>query len=64
MIGKVTRWQATYGKIWGADKVSYLCHRDDLVDVCSLAPGQRVEFKPVDTDKGPKAEDVRRVEAW
>jgi cold shock CspA family protein len=64
MIGKVIRWQNTYGKIRGFDHVSYFVYVDELVDVLALHPGKRVEFKPVDSEKGPRAEAVRLVESW
>jgi hypothetical protein len=60
----VIRWQNTYGKIRGFDRISYFVYVDELVDVLTLHPGQRVEFKPVAAEKGPRAEAVRRVEAW
>jgi cold shock CspA family protein len=50
-----------YGKVRGRDHVEYFVHRDELVDVLTLRPGERVEFDPIDTERGPRAVSVRRL---
>jgi cold shock CspA family protein len=59
--GHVVHFNAArgFGKIRGDDRRQYFAHRDDLLDVCELRVGQRVEFEPVETVRGPRAEHVR-----
>ncbi|MDO8475049.1 MAG: cold shock domain-containing protein [Candidatus Rokubacteria bacterium] len=52
-----------FGKVTGADRRQYFAHRDDLLDVLELTIGQRVEFTPLDTVRGPRAVDVHPCEA-
>ena len=62
--GRVHHWdpRGLFGKITGDDRVVYFVHRDDLVDVLALAFGQRVEFSPLETPRGPRAIEVRPCE--
>ncbi len=52
-----------FGKIRGDNRREYFVHRDDLSDVLSLKPGQQVEFDPTESLRGPRATDVRLIEA-
>jgi len=52
-----------YGFIEGEDRKEYLVHITTVKgDVLSLKAGSAVEFKPVDTPKGPQAVEVSAVE--
>jgi len=51
--------QRAYEKI-RADRQEFFVHRDDLLDVLTLTPAQRVEFRVVETERGRRAIDVRR----
>ena len=62
MTGVVRRWHRGFGKITGSDKRHYFAHRDELVDVLELKPGQRVEFEPSESARGPRASTVRAIE--
>jgi len=53
--------QRAYGKV-RADRQEVFVHRDDLLDVLTLTPGQRVEFRVVETERGRRAIDVRPVQ--
>jgi cold shock CspA family protein len=59
MTGVVIVWfrDRGYGKV-RAGRQNLFVHREDLIDVVDLVPGQRVEFEPADTPKGPRALDV------
>jgi cold shock CspA family protein len=48
-----------FGKLWSIERRSVFVHRDDLVDVLALEPGQRVEFDVVESDRGPRAANVK-----
>jgi cold shock CspA family protein len=66
MIGIVRHWDAArgFGKVEGEDRRKYFAHREELLDTLDLAQGWRVKFRPTESPKGPRALDVRRVEAW
>jgi cold shock CspA family protein len=62
MRGTVVSWGVSgqYGWIWCRyDREKYFVHRDDLIDVLTLTPGEKVEFEAVTTVKGPRATNVR-----
>ena len=60
--GVVRHWsEKGYGKI-ASGGCTYFVHRTELVDVTALAPGQRVQFTAVDTERGPRAVDVRPID--
>jgi CspA family cold shock protein len=65
MRGRVHHWDVArrFGKITGDDGRVYFVHRDDLTDVLALTPGQRVTFEPIETDKGPRAANVRPLDS-
>ena len=51
-----------YGFINGDDGKSYFVHTDGLKEGVSIDEGDRVSFKAVEGDKGPKAEEVEKLE--
>jgi cold shock CspA family protein len=51
-----------FGKVWVVGRGEVFVHRDDLIDVLALRPGQRVELCVIDAGRGPRAIDVRPVE--
>lgn len=51
-----------YGFIDGEDGKSYFVHSSGIKDGVEINEGDKVEFKIVQGDKGPKAEDVEKVE--
>lgn len=67
MTGTVKSWSRERG--WGfvlAAGRSYFCHYKDVSPALASADGRRnltvgreVEFEPAETDRGPKALDVR-----
>ena len=52
-----------FGKIEARHGVFFV-HAEDLIDVLSLDPGQRVVFEAVDSARGPRATNVRPIEPW
>lgn len=50
-----------YGFINGDDGKSYFVHTDGLKEGVSIDEGDRVSFKAVEGDKGPKAEEVEKL---
>ena len=62
MTGIVRRWDRGFGKITGSDRRSYFVHQDELVDLLELKPGQRVQFEPCESARGPRASTVRVIE--
>jgi cold shock CspA family protein len=67
LVGWCVHWDAQkgFGKVRGDDHVERFVHRDDLLDVPSLARGQKVEFVATESAKGPRAVAVRcRGPAW
>ena len=51
-----------YGFIDGDDGKSYFVHATGLKEGTSINEGDRVSFKAVEGDKGPKAEEVEKLE--
>jgi len=52
-----------FGQIVGDDHRVYRLHRKELIGVAELRTGQRVEFAPIETPRGPRAREVRLCEA-
>jgi cold shock CspA family protein len=63
MRGHCVHWDQLrhFGKLQGEDKRAYFAHMDELVDVIELRRGERVDFDPIETDRGPRAVSVRRL---
>jgi len=51
-----------YGFIDGEDGKSYFVHQTGLKEGVSIDEGDKVSFKAVEGDKGPKAEEVEKLE--
>lgn len=51
-----------FGFINGDDGKSYFVHKSALEEGTNIAEGDRVSFKATEGDKGPKAEDVKKIE--
>lgn len=49
-----------YGFIDGDDGKSYFVHETGLKEGVSINEGDKVSFKAVEGDKGPKAEEVEK----
>jgi cold shock CspA family protein len=64
VTGKVVKYDAAraFGKLWAVGHGAVFVHRDDLLDVLTLTPGQRVTFRLVDTGRGPRAVEVLPLE--
>ena len=52
-----------YGFITGDDGKSYFVHIDGLKEGVEIDEGDKVSFKAVEGDKGPKAEEVEKLES-
>lgn len=52
-----------YGFIIGDDGKTYFVHGTGLKDGVQIDEGDRVSFTGSEGDKGPKAEDVEKIEA-
>jgi len=52
-----------YGFINGDDAKTYFVHKTGLKEGVEIDEGDKVTFKAVEGDKGPKAEDVEKVAA-
>jgi CspA family cold shock protein len=50
-----------YGFINGDDGKAYFVHKTGLKASTELNEGDRVSFKIVEGDKGPKAEEVEKI---
>ena len=50
-----------YGFINGDDGKTYFVHKSGLRDGVELNEGDRVSFKAVEGERGPKAEDVEKI---
>ena len=50
-----------YGFINGDDGKTYFVHKTGLKEGVDIDEGDRVSFKAVEGDKGPKAEDVEKI---
>ena len=64
MIGRVVKYdeRRCFGKLWVSGYGEVFVHRDELIDVLVLTPGQRVTFRVVETERGLRGVDVRPVE--
>ena len=51
-----------YGFINGDDEKTYFVHKTGLKEGVEIDEGDRVSFKAVEGDKGPKAEEVEKLE--
>ena len=51
----------SYGFINGDDGKTYFIHRTGLKEGVEIDEGDRVSFKGIEGDKGPKAEDVEKL---
>lgn len=65
MTGEVMVWfsPSKYGRLRGSDGRIYFCHVSALRGPRELSAGDRIEFHPVDTDKGPRATAVSVIAA-
>jgi len=50
-----------YGFINGDDGKTYFVHKTGLKEGVELDEGDRVSFKAVEGERGPKAEDVEKI---
>lgn len=50
-----------FGFISGDDGKEYFVHQSGLKEGTSITEGDKVSFKVVQGDKGPKAEEVEKV---
>jgi len=55
--------ERNYGFINGDDGKTYFVHGTGLKESVKIDEGDRVSFKAVEGDKGPKAEEVEKLEA-
>lgn len=51
-----------FGFITGEDGTDYFVHISDIEEGTVLNEDDTVEFDPVEGDRGPKAENVKKVE--
>ena len=51
-----------FGFITGEDGKDYFVHTSGLADGVTIRDEDKVEFKVVEGDRGPKAEKVKKVE--
>lgn len=62
VTGKVDAWLTSYGFIFGDDGNKYFVHVSALPQgMESLNSGQKVEFEVEQSDKGPRAKNVKLV---
>ena len=54
--------QKEFGFIKGDDEKDYFVHISQVKEGTQLAEGDRVSFDAVQGDKGPKAENVQKIE--
>lgn len=50
-----------FGFIKASDGKDYYVHSSGLKEGVSITDGDKVRFKPTETDRGPKAEEVEKV---
>lgn len=50
-----------FGFIAGNDGNEYFVHQTGLKEGVSIAEGDRVSFKVVQGDRGPKAEEIEKI---
>ena len=51
-----------FGFITGEDGKDYFVHSSGLADGANIRDEDKVEFKVVEGDRGPKAEKVKKIE--
>ncbi len=51
-----------FGFITGEDGKDYFVHQNGIKEETRLNEGDKVSFKIVDGDRGPKAEEVEKLE--
>ena len=63
MKGKIKWYNSRkgYGFIEGEDKKDTFVHRDSIPDGTSLNEGDQVEYEIEDSDKGPKATNIKKL---
>ncbi len=63
MKGKIKWYNSRkgYGFIEGEDKKDIFVHRDSIPDGTILNEGDQVEYEIEDSDKGPKAINVKKL---
>jgi len=63
MKGKIKWYNSRkgYGFIEGEDKKDIFVHRDSIPDGTVLNEGDQVEYEIEDSDKGPKATNVKKL---
>ena len=63
MEGKIKWYNSRkgYGFIEGEDKKDIFVHRDSIPDGTVLNEGDQVEYEIEDSDKGPKAINVKKL---
>ncbi len=63
MIGKIRRLIAdrAFGFIAGNGRKDVFFHASQAADFDALTEGQQVEYEPVESPKGPQAQNVRAV---
>ncbi|MBW2963982.1 cold shock domain-containing protein [Candidatus Woesearchaeota archaeon] len=53
------RTEKGYGFITGEDGKDYFVHHKQVPQGVELEQGQKVEFEPVETDKGVQAQNIK-----
>ena len=63
MKGKIKWYNSRkgYGFIEGEDKKDIFVHRDSIPDGTYLNEGDQVEYETEDSDKGPKATNIKKL---
>ena len=63
MKGKIKWYNSRkgYGFIEGEDKKDIFLHRDSIPDGTVLNEGDQVEYEIEDSDKGPKATNLKKL---
>jgi len=63
MKGKIKWYNSRkgYGFIEGEDKKDIFVHRDSIPDGTVLNEGDQVEYEIEDSDKGPKATNIKKL---
>ena len=63
MKGKIKWYNSRkgYGFIEGEDKKDIFVHRDSIPDGTVLNEGDQVEYETEDSDKGPKAMNLKKL---
>tara|TARA_B100000315_G_C14005847_1_gene332260 strand:+ start:69 stop:266 length:198 start_codon:yes stop_codon:yes gene_type:complete len=51
-----------FGFITGDDGKEYFVHTSGLKEGITIKEGDRVSFKAVEGDRGPKAEEIEKIE--